>query len=290
MSALGENGAPRFLLCAGLCGVLSWGPGPAGAQTRVGGPARVEDAGRLAERAREAFLEESFSRATAEARRALAANPDDALANAVLGSAQAVLALQGRVFGNVLFRDLREEGPDVAEARRLVERALELQPRLALAHNGLGLALVGEGRLAEAQAAFERALALVPSLAAARCNLGFVHWQSGRLVEAEEAYRQAIGLDPASAVARNGLANVMASQGRYAEAAAACREAIARYRFRDRVLATFYVNLGVTLHGQGRNKAAREAVAMAKSLGLQEHPAYPAIAGGGTVDPPARRP
>ena len=284
------NGAGRLLLCAVLGGVLPWGAAPAGAQPRVDSALSAEGARQLSESARQAFLRENFSQATAEARRALAANPDDALANAVLGSAQGVLALQGQVFGNVLFRDLRVQGPDIVEARRLLEHALELDPQLALAHNGLGITLVGAGRLAAARVEFERALALDPLAAAAHSNLAFVHWQRGGLLEAEEHYRQAIRLDPASAVARNGLANVMASQGRYAEAAEACREAIARYRFQDRVLATFYVNLAVALHQQGNNKAAREAVATAKSLGLVDHPAYLAIGGAGRVDSPALRP
>lgn len=223
------------------------------------------DAAELAEAAYLSFLVEDFKDAELTARLALKADARSALANAVLGN---VLAVRG-----TFEADLAK----IAAAKEAIGKALARDPKLALAHNALGVALAGEGKLAEAQSEFVKAVGLDESLGVAYGNLGWVHAQQKRYEEAERSYRLALKLDPDRAIPYNGLATVQGSLGRYEEMEKSCRDAIHRYEPADRILATFYVNLAVANHEQGDHPAAVRAVARAKALGLSQHPAYRVI-------------
>lgn len=65
---------------------------------------------------------------------------------------------------------------DVAAARALVDQALEAAPRSALAQEALGLVLDAEGNRKEARRALERALELDPGLERARERLKKLRW------------------------------------------------------------------------------------------------------------------
>jgi len=52
------------------------------------------------------------------------------------------------------------------------QAAIRLKPDYVLAHNSLGIALGGQGRLDEAISQFQEALRLKPDYANARINLG----------------------------------------------------------------------------------------------------------------------
>jgi tetratricopeptide (TPR) repeat protein len=217
------------------------------------------------------LLADDFAEAEKLARVALSTEPDNALANAVMGNAM-LAGIAGTTAGKL------------KDARTFIEKALARDASLALAHNALGLALVAQFDLDGARAEFQKAVQLDPRLGVAHGNLGYVHWQQKRFGDARKSFEQAASLNPESAIPQNGLSTVLHSMGKFSDAEKACRNAISRYQLRDQVLASFYVQLGIALYEQRKDKPAkveeaREAVARAKALGLTEHPAYAVIEG-----------
>jgi len=121
----------------------------------------------------------------------------------------------------------RAQGMRPSGLRRSVEffrKAIELDPRYALAHAGLAetcrrLPFVAEGPPAEsfeaARAAALRALELEPSLAEGHSGLGWVKWwYDWDWPGAEQAFRRAIELNPNVSEAHLGLGHFLSSQGR----------------------------------------------------------------------------
>jgi tetratricopeptide (TPR) repeat protein len=114
----------------------------------------------------------------------------------------------------------------LSEALAAYHRALELDPKSAATHDGLGAALYNLGRPGEALAAYHRALELDPKSAVAHANLGTALLALGRPGEAMAAYRRALELDPRSAVAHYGVGLVLHAQGHRDEAIAEVRQAM----------------------------------------------------------------
>jgi tetratricopeptide (TPR) repeat protein len=106
----------------------------------------------------------------------------------------------------------------LAEAVAEYQRTLAIKPDYATAHNNLGLALAAQGRLAEAVPHYERALELQPDFAEAQNNLGGALTAQGRLAEAVPHYERALQLQPDFAEACYNLGNTLARQGRLADA------------------------------------------------------------------------
>jgi Flp pilus assembly protein TadD len=73
---------------------------------------------------------------------------------------------------------------DSPSAIRHLTRALDLDPRLARAHNALAAVLVRQRRLPDAVAQWQKALELDPHLFDALYNLGVSLWDAGRHEEA----------------------------------------------------------------------------------------------------------
>jgi Flp pilus assembly protein TadD len=71
--------------------------------------------------------------------------------------------------------------------------------------NGLGIALVRQGRLAPAAATFERLIATDPDNADAHSNLGAIYLTEGANALAEREFRAALEINPAHALARQGI-------------------------------------------------------------------------------------
>jgi Flp pilus assembly protein TadD len=211
------------------------------------------------------FLAEDFKEAESSARQALQAEPDNPLANAVLGNAMAALGVN------------TGDAQKTALARDFIKKALAKDASQAVAHNAMALTLMAEGKHAEAVPELQKAIKAEPRLAVAHANLAFVLRLQNKLEESERAYREAIRLDPESAVPYNGLSAVLFSMGKHKDAVKACREAISRYQLRDRFLGLFYVQLAVAQFQSGRQEEALEAVGRAKALGVAEHDAYATI-------------
>lgn len=130
-----------------------------------------------------------------------------------------------------------------------------------------------EGRLADAEAGLRAAIGLAPRLAAAHDSLGLVLAALGRPAEAEAAHRQAIALAPAPAGAYNNLAVLLRAQRRTDEALAACEQAIAR----DPSVAAFHLNRGEILRVLLRPQDAAAAYANALRIRPDYADAYFAL-------------
>jgi len=94
---------------------------------------------------------------------------------------------------------------------------LARNPSAWMAHNNLGLALQGEGRLDDAAEQYREAIRIRPAYPEALYNLGNVLAAQGRPAEAEAEYERALALDDRFAAVHNNLGNVLVMQGRIEE-------------------------------------------------------------------------
>ena len=95
-----------------------------------------------------------------------------------------------------------------------VQRALRIDPTIAVAHENLGKALFRQGRVGEAIESLRRAAALSPDLAGPHFGLGVALDSAGRLSEAVQAYRTALRLQPEHPDVQRALAHALARQQR----------------------------------------------------------------------------
>jgi TolB-like protein/lipoprotein NlpI len=108
---------------------------------------------------------------------------------------------------------------DSAAAERALRRALELNPDYSMAHAWLGLTLTDLGRLREARAAFERAWEADPLSPIIGTNLGFSLLKSGELDAAREHFQRVMEIAPGFTVAHSGMAQLERKSGRLEAAA-----------------------------------------------------------------------
>jgi len=118
-------------------------------------------------------------------------------------------------------------------AETLWRDTLARNPSAWIAHNNLGLVLMGEGKLGEAGEHIREALRLARNLWEVHNNLGRVLLQEGRLAEAGEQFRKALRLarDPSVkkasvALVHNNLGLVLFDEGRLTEAGEHFQEAV----------------------------------------------------------------
>jgi serine/threonine-protein kinase len=153
-------------------------------------------------------------------------------------------------------------------------RALDLDPRFALARAGLAEAYSVEFRQTLNPAALERAipeaeeaLRLDPYLVAAHVSLGTAYTEAGRLDEARGAFERAIALQPSNDDALRGLGIALTRAGEHAPAEDAFKRAVAlRPGFWSN-----HMEYGRLLYATGRlDDAAREFKA-----GIESQPDSP---------------
>jgi len=106
------------------------------------------------------------------------------------------------------------------EAAVQLETALEADPSLWRAANGLGLIHDLEKRWEEAETSYRLALDKKSDAAVVHNNLGYSYLQQGRLDEATSAFTTSISYEPDLAVAVSNLRLALAAKGRYTAAAA----------------------------------------------------------------------
>jgi tetratricopeptide (TPR) repeat protein len=106
-----------------------------------------------------------------------------------------------------------------AKAAAELEKALQVAPEFADAHNDLGVQYVALGRHEEALGQFQAAVRIAPGMARAHSNLALALWKLGRAAEAESSVRRAVALDPASAKAHLILGTLLAGQAQHREEA-----------------------------------------------------------------------
>jgi len=161
------------------------------------------------------LTDESNRRAIALLDRAIALDPDYALAYAKRGGAWAFpLAWNDPIVARKLVA--------ASPARADVEHALALNPNLAYAHAIAGnLSTYIDVDPAAAEAEFRRALALQPDLSNALTGLSRLMSKAGRYPEAIDLVRRSLLSDPLSATAYAQLAGLLQLTGRLDEAQAA---------------------------------------------------------------------
>jgi Flp pilus assembly protein TadD len=113
-------------------------------------------------------------------------DPNDVETRANLG---AVLVMMGKI----------------EEARRELERALEIDPKCARAHSHLGQIFLGQKRIVEAKREFEAVLALDPEDYKARNNLGYLLLASGEPAAAAAHFERVLQSHPEEKLARENL-------------------------------------------------------------------------------------
>ena len=150
------------------------------------------------------------------------------------------------------------------------QKAVEISPGDAEAHNNLGTTMKQLGRLEEAEASYRQAIALKAEFAEAHNNLGNTLKQLSRLEEAEASYRQAINLKPDFAEAYFNIGVVLQDLGKLEEAELSLRQAIAF----NSDYAEAHINLGTALQELGRLEEAEASYRQAIALKANYAEAY----------------
>lgn len=127
---------------------------------------------------------------------------------------------------------------DWVGAEKEVNRALQLNPNYAFAHNIHGTVLESTGRFDEAIAARKRAAELDPLSPFAVADVGYPSYYARRYDEAIEHYRRALELDPNFFWSYLWIGQARVQQGRYKEAIAEIDRAVALSGSQTRVIAT----------------------------------------------------
>jgi len=139
------------------------------------------------------------------------------------------------------------------EAKAHFQKALEIKSDELPPHNNLGLILMEQGNFEEAKTHFLRAVRIKPDFVKAVNNLGVVLFNLGQPEEAKERFLDALKLEPNSAKANLGLGSVLVHQRKYNEGVTYLKKAIAL----NPNLVEAHINLGVALRSQGHLDAAK---------------------------------
>lgn len=184
-----------------------------------------------------------FSQALVWGQRAVAANPYNAQARAVVGDAQVELGRYDQAFATF-------------------QEAVDLKPELSTyARASYALELQGDG--ADALAAMKLAVAAAATAsdaAWASNQLGDLYFNSGRLGPAEANYRAAIARDATFVPAHAGLAKVEAARGDRGQAISDFEWVVARYPTPEYVVA-----LGDLYNAAGRPTFAERQFALVRA-------------------------
>src|SRR5262245_52243405 len=147
-------------------------------------------------------------------RQVIAKDPLFAPAYAGLASASAASSAQG-------FRD--DHDGELTEMRAAADKAIQLDPLLAEAHDALGMVYARDGRWEQSEKSFRRAIELDPNDSNTYADFSiWLLWPLGRIDEAVRQMRLAENADPLSSFIQQRLGIVLLSAGKYDEAAPHC--------------------------------------------------------------------
>jgi serine/threonine-protein kinase len=146
---------------------------------------------------------------------------------------------------------------DWSAAGREFRRAIELNPRYAIARQWYAWLLMALGQTDDAVAQGRLAAELDPASASIRRGLGWLLYYAGRLGDAEEQARQAVVINPTASETQRILGLILMRQGRLDDADDAFREAL---RLAPEDTYTFAA-LGWTAVLRGKPEEARERIA-----------------------------
>jgi tetratricopeptide (TPR) repeat protein len=108
----------------------------------------------------------------------------------------------------------------------LFEHALAVTEDNYVAHNNLGLALVGKGKFSQAMEHYQEALRIVPDYADAHNNMGNVLAEQELFDDAIRHYTRAVQIRPDYAEAHNNLGVALLKQGKLDDAISHFRQAL----------------------------------------------------------------
>jgi tetratricopeptide (TPR) repeat protein len=159
---------------------------------------------------------------------------------------------------------------DYEKAKQWYQKSLEMYerayiksaPNLAIAYNGLGGALLKQGRAREALSYLARSYEINPRSAVVLDNLGTAYLAQGDLTTALEYYRQAVERNPRSERSYNNLAVVYLYQRDYDRAIAMAQEALAIFP----QLGEAYLVMARAYALKGMKDEARRAYEMARKV------------------------
>jgi len=159
----------------------------------------------------------------------------------------------------------------IEDAIKATEKAVELDPKLVLAHANL-LSLYGRvGNLPKAEEQYRAVMALNPDqFPKAHYDYGVLLMTKGEYKEAEEAFRRAIEINPSYARAHNNLGYLLERKGNLPEAMGEYRKSIESmpgYR-------QAHFNLGRILVNQGNYKEGIEQLSQTVTPVDESTPAY----------------
>jgi tetratricopeptide (TPR) repeat protein len=141
-------------------------------------------------------------------------------------------------------------------------RALQLDPRLALARINLAIALYNVPDAAGAQREAQAAAAAAPDLPQAPYILGLLAKSQSRTDEAIAAFQRVLKIDPSDVGANVNLGQLYSQQRKYTEAIAAFRTALAAEPYN----ATALYNLGTALLRAGQRDEGQQVIARFQEL------------------------
>jgi Tfp pilus assembly protein PilF len=102
-------------------------------------------------------------------------------------------------------------GANSAGAARELEKAIELDPGFAMAHNNLGVQYAWTGQYQKAEAQFRRTIELTPESSVGHSNLALVLLKMGNRQEAELNLRRAVQLAPNDGKAHSLLGRLLSA-------------------------------------------------------------------------------
>jgi tetratricopeptide (TPR) repeat protein len=142
------------------------------------------------------------------------------------------------------------------------KRALQLDPKLVLAHINLGIALYNVPDLPAAQREAQSAATLAPTAPQPPYILGLIARTQNRPEEAAAFFQRVLQLDPADVGANVNLGQLYAQQRKYPEAIAAFRMALAAEPYNGTAL----YNLGTALLRAGQREEGQRVIARFQEL------------------------
>jgi serine/threonine protein kinase/Tfp pilus assembly protein PilF len=194
-----------------------------------------------------AAQKETLPKAKAAAQRALDLDP-------TLAEAHASIAYVG------IFNDWNWSG-----AEGEFQKAIQLNPNYATAHQWYGLELLDTGRIEESTAEIKRALELDPLSVIININLGFIFRVTHQYDKALEQFRKTLELDPASPETHYSLGSTYLEKSMYKEGIAEATEAVTTSHGNPRVTAL----LGYAYALAGRKAEAQQV--LEKLTGSTKH-------------------
>ena len=147
-------------------------------------------------------------------------------------------------------------------AEREFQRAFEINPSYATAHQWYALLLKDQGRLAEAFDEIKRAQALDPLSLIINCDAAVMYYWARQYDRSIQEYRKALEMDPNFAVAHWGLGRAYVEKRMFREATAELQKAIVL----SGGSAVHLASLGHAYAVAGEKAAARDALSNLKDL------------------------